>query len=364
MAMRRSSKGFTLIELLVVIAIIGILAAMVFPVFARARESARRSVCLSNVKNIALAIQMYLSDNNDTFLPSEHRAEVQDYLWATIGAGCWATNVNPFLRWPVVLDEYVKNRDVWRCPSSKIQKGPAIIVPDYGPEGWFGHLKAAEGQWSGWSAQGPGEPGELIIRVCDEGMWYPTGWGGTVTDTFVQGRIAVAGGTVLQAGSQMAGGSAAPEMTIGVVYSEWGTDKTVDRKMVSIENAANWVVCGDSCMHMDIRRATQALFEVCRICQASADWENCPWTQPCGLNETQRQEFTASPDFRRKYTRHLGGSNFGFADGHAAWWNAQALMERCATVVNWDANGCAGYETGLERDIHGFQDTCWDESLR
>ncbi|MBN1460995.1 MAG: type II secretion system protein, partial [Armatimonadetes bacterium] len=64
--MTRRSKGFTLIELLVVIAIIGILAAMVFPVFARARESARKAVCLSNVKNIGLAIQMYLADNNDT----------------------------------------------------------------------------------------------------------------------------------------------------------------------------------------------------------------------------------------------------------------------------------------------------------
>ena len=60
-------KGFTLIELLVVIAIIGILASMVFPVFARARESARKAVCLSNVKNIALAVQMYLADNNDRF---------------------------------------------------------------------------------------------------------------------------------------------------------------------------------------------------------------------------------------------------------------------------------------------------------
>ena len=58
--MKTKRKGFTLIELLVVIAIIGILAAMVFPVFARARESARKAVCLSNVKNIALAFQMYL----------------------------------------------------------------------------------------------------------------------------------------------------------------------------------------------------------------------------------------------------------------------------------------------------------------
>jgi prepilin-type N-terminal cleavage/methylation domain-containing protein len=58
-------KGFTLIELLVVIAIIGILAAMLFPVFARAREAARKIQCLSNVKNIAMAVQMYLDPGRD-----------------------------------------------------------------------------------------------------------------------------------------------------------------------------------------------------------------------------------------------------------------------------------------------------------
>jgi len=67
--MARRRQGFTLIELLVVIAIIGILAAMLFPVFARARESARKTQCLSNVKNLALAFQMYLTDY-DKLLPT------------------------------------------------------------------------------------------------------------------------------------------------------------------------------------------------------------------------------------------------------------------------------------------------------
>ena len=69
-------RGFTLIELLVVIAIIGILAAMLFPVFARARESARKTQCLANVKNIAIGIQMYLTDY-DRFPPKEHAAATQ-----------------------------------------------------------------------------------------------------------------------------------------------------------------------------------------------------------------------------------------------------------------------------------------------
>ncbi len=60
-------RGFTLIELLVVIAIIAILAAILFPVFARAREKARETVCLNNIKEFALAAQMYISDWEGTF---------------------------------------------------------------------------------------------------------------------------------------------------------------------------------------------------------------------------------------------------------------------------------------------------------
>ena len=138
----RRLRGFTLIELLVVIAIIGILAAMVFPVSARARESARKAVCLSHVRNIAPAFQMYLADNNDTIPPAEHRQDVSDYFAAQPGGGdkdydaatgtCdeAATSANPYLRYRVILDEYIKNRDVWHCPSAKVESGPnARLMP-------------------------------------------------------------------------------------------------------------------------------------------------------------------------------------------------------------------------------------------
>ena len=90
--------GFTLVELLVVIAIIAILAAILFPVFSRAREQARKSSCLSNVKQLGLAAQMY-SQDYDEFLPP--------YSVAT----------SPTSYWPNLLDPYVKNRMTWVCPS-------------------------------------------------------------------------------------------------------------------------------------------------------------------------------------------------------------------------------------------------------
>jgi prepilin-type N-terminal cleavage/methylation domain-containing protein len=65
----RIKRGFTLIELLVVIAIIAILAAILFPVFAQAREKARAITCVSNMKQISLGVLMYIQDNDETYCP-------------------------------------------------------------------------------------------------------------------------------------------------------------------------------------------------------------------------------------------------------------------------------------------------------
>ena len=106
--MRR--KGFTLIELLVVIAIIAILAAILFPVFARAREKARQTSCMSNLKQLGLALLAYTSDYDETFVFDE-------YAW---GAGLYPTGVmtNP-LCWVARTSPYVKNTQIFRCPSGK-----------------------------------------------------------------------------------------------------------------------------------------------------------------------------------------------------------------------------------------------------
>ena len=97
-------RAFTLIELLVVIAIIAILAAILFPVFAQARESARRSACGSNMKQVALGVLMYAQDY-DEVLP------YQD------GDRC-PYGTDPRAQWINTTMPYVKNMQVWWCPSA------------------------------------------------------------------------------------------------------------------------------------------------------------------------------------------------------------------------------------------------------
>jgi prepilin-type N-terminal cleavage/methylation domain-containing protein len=100
---RGTHRAFTLIELLVVIAIIAILAAILFPVFAQAREQARKITCISDLKQLGTAVMMYTQDYDD-HLPNNFEGKKDTMLWNDLsGSG--------------IVDPYVKNKKIWFCPS-------------------------------------------------------------------------------------------------------------------------------------------------------------------------------------------------------------------------------------------------------
>lgn len=115
--MPRLRHGFTLIELLVVIAIIAILAAILFPVFARAREAARASACRSNLKQIGTAVQMYTQDYDENWFASGGCSTTgTDAIQGQV-LGTWPDGSTMYGYWNAVAQPYIKNADVFRCPS-------------------------------------------------------------------------------------------------------------------------------------------------------------------------------------------------------------------------------------------------------
>lgn len=118
-------NGFTLIELLVVIAIIAILAAILFPVFSRARESARRSTCISNLKQIGIGMMMYTQDHDERY------PGVYSLINAADTPEDGEVLYSGFQSWQQIIYPYVKSHQLFFCPSGPSQAG----VDDGAPPG-------------------------------------------------------------------------------------------------------------------------------------------------------------------------------------------------------------------------------------
>lgn len=142
----RWRQAFTLIELLVVVAIVAILAAILFPVFAQARESARKTGCVSNIRQLGIAFRLYTADYDETLPPAGYFFRGAQGL----------TNPDNFgaFRWPWLVFPYVKSMPVFFCPSDatsysdsrsgnyRDSNGPFYgylwgLLPNYGYNWWY-----------------------------------------------------------------------------------------------------------------------------------------------------------------------------------------------------------------------------------
>ncbi|MCC7491607.1 MAG: DUF1559 domain-containing protein [Fimbriimonadaceae bacterium] len=177
--MKRASRrnlGFTLIELLVVIAIIAILAAILFPVFAKAREKARQSSCASNEKQLGLAFMQYKQD--------------YDEKWPAVYNDHSGSGLR--LIWGQVITPYIKNNQVFACPSANIDTSTNIQNTRYQmnmTHGW----SWPEGTNNTGNYPFPiadsqiGNPAEFMLLLESSNAWYnhwspQAGWDATGTD--------------------------------------------------------------------------------------------------------------------------------------------------------------------------------------
>jgi len=172
-------NGFTLIELLVVIAIIAILAAILFPVFAKAREKARQTTCLSNLKQLGTSVMMYAQDYDEMY--------PQSYQDVTSGVGSVAQIP---LTWPNRLQPYIKNSQLYKCPSDSRPPnvdfdGCRPILQSYCWNYWMGIDIPAWHDPSGYhtyfvltSLGQVQAPAQCAMLWDDSSDWLTAGWGG------------------------------------------------------------------------------------------------------------------------------------------------------------------------------------------
>ena len=304
-------------DALVVLGILGLLSGIA----AKRPRPAPEEVCLGNIKSICAAIQMYLGDNDGRLPPREVRGDAIDYFKGNPGqyggerteeersrpkalfvfgpAGCdLMQNANPCLRWPVMLEPYLGSRGVWRCPSATKEQEAGFII---GEPDWLGHLQAHEGQW--------GTRTEFCLM---EGTW-PAGWGGEVTDSLTQGRLAEAGVFVQSVGVN---GAVAGERAAALPDPKW------------------FVICADGGATVDrYGTGTLAYPDICALeCGNEecgwADWEECTWAADCGLYDFAPMDgsFLVDPKVRQARARHKGGVNIGFLDGHARWLHSERVI--------------------------------------
>jgi prepilin-type N-terminal cleavage/methylation domain-containing protein/prepilin-type processing-associated H-X9-DG protein len=295
--MRPNRTAFTLIELLVVIAIIAILAAILFPVFQSVRENARRSACLSNLKQIGLAATQYM-DDNDGGLYHHHEDYVLDDGTQThtlpadvsgcVGGG--AGNSSAEKPWAIFFQPYLASREVIFCPDDAAPHSPqeARTIADYN-----GGITAIGQECSA------APDGEQCQAEMPNHRWAM--WSYLLNSIFTHKSCCYALEGTLNGYATQAAINALPDQNL-IMFSE--------RNSVALDDAAN------------------------------TDWGYVPqddydtWPGEASLVQSGNGGQYANQGWI-KYDRHRGGANYLFYDGHAKFmhWSQARTLEYPDHVV-------------------------------
>ena len=311
----RKKKGFTLIELLVVIAIIAILAAILFPVFARARENARRSSCASNLKQIALGFQQYNSDHDSRF---PHAWDLIDPTVA--GTTGWQANMvvpattagldEPVV-WPAKILPYLKSKQIFSCPSRPRAIRTARVNIAYANSIAAGQPQAGYPQMYLGYPDGP----VLGNKAWGGNYYYP----GASQSAYGYNTIYIGGGQYWS-GRQICHHvqipSAANNFNNGIGALETQIAKPAETMLLIDNNYQNAGAAG-----------APAFFDPMVVVDAGGEvWD----TAAGGADAYDSVE-----------PRHLDGVNVAFVDGHVKWMRKENAIYRptgfgCnANLNNW-----------------------------
>ena len=280
--MKRFEKAFTLIELLVVIAIIAILAAILFPVFAQAREAARTISCTSNEKQISLGILQYVQDYDETMPISNYDVSPSDPNFKKADRPWDGLRYEEF-GWDKGIYPYVKNTQVFKCPSASDGDDSGGGLD--GPNSWrTGAVQYAANRRLVGNAGAGGNPPPKPLKLA--AMSFP----------------AV---TILLRDSTASASTGA----IGDEKGGWGWDDGHNRQLNG-DGAVGAQDTGDD--SKDIPANSAKMDALCHKGNG-----NDPVTWQGGAKAPLR--------------RHKGGGNYAFADGHVKWYNG------ASSCVVWDA---------------------------
>ncbi|HEY3297939.1 MAG TPA: DUF1559 domain-containing protein [Armatimonadota bacterium] len=314
---RKSRSGFTLIELLVVIAIIAILAAILFPVFAKARDKARQASCLSNVKQLTLGILMYTSDYDSTYPPFEN---VQDHLvlggttyndiwsqdaWASWG---WSVYNEPgyyLWTWQDLVYPYTKSMKVANCPNGD----------------------AAWGVTGGAAGVAMGSYGANVFVCGAPSPITHAGFSGTPINTY-----GVANG-LISVGANIKTESAVQDPAGKYLIMDYGNHMAYAGTTLS-PYTANYLPGAGA--------ADAAI-------KARGDGSDGYWDAQGGSYYYVGRAGYGNPDdgVLTDFVngRHSGGVSVGYCDGHAKWQTVKAVIQGAR---NWASNvtnkGVVGYK--------------------